>query len=160
MAAFYETVSSPLGEILLLSDGTRLTGLQFADRTPQEGRTDESPEERNLPVFDQTKEWLDVFFAGRVPPLIPPLKIDSSPFRKAVYDELLAIPYGQTTSYAQIAARLVRSGKRASCSARGGQCRFTQSDPADRTVPPRDRLGRISHRVRGRRRTKTSFASA
>jgi methylated-DNA-[protein]-cysteine S-methyltransferase len=113
---WYRCISSPLGEITLYSDGTHLVGLRFRDGTDPERTAD--AEDRPLAVFDRTEEWLDLYFSVRIPPFAPPLKIDASPFRTAVYEALLEIPYGQTASYAAIARMLVRRGKRAACSAR------------------------------------------
>ena len=105
-------VSSPLGGILLSSDGTHLTGLRFTEQTPDEGKP------CSLSIFEQTERWLDCFFSGRAPSFTPPLMIEASPFCRVVYEAILSIPFGQTASYAEIALQLVRSGKRTSCSAR------------------------------------------
>lgn len=61
---------------------------------------------RRLPVFDETIRWLDCYFNGQAPDFIPPLLLQGTPFRKAVWKILLEIPFGATTSYGQIAARL------------------------------------------------------
>jgi methylated-DNA-[protein]-cysteine S-methyltransferase len=111
---YYETIGSPLGEILLRSDGSHLTGLRFSEQERAEGSIKTSA----LPVFAQTEEWLDCYFSGRVPNAAPPLLIDASPFCKAVYDVIRTIPYGQTRTYGQIAKKLTEDGTRETCSAR------------------------------------------
>ncbi|WP_298051086.1 methylated-DNA--[protein]-cysteine S-methyltransferase [uncultured Campylobacter sp.] len=63
-------------------------------------------EERNLVVFDQTKRWLDLYFSGREPGFTPALNPVGSAFRRAVWEILLKIPYGQTTTYGQIAREI------------------------------------------------------
>lgn len=60
-------------------------------------------EEKNLAVFDQTKRWLDLYFGGREPGFTPALNPVGSAFRRAVWEILLKIPYGKTTTYGQIA---------------------------------------------------------
>nr|WP_297942955.1 methylated-DNA--[protein]-cysteine S-methyltransferase [uncultured Campylobacter sp.] len=63
-------------------------------------------EERNLAVFDQTRRWLDLYFSGREPGFTPALNPVGSAFRRAVWEILLKIPYGKTTTYGQIAREI------------------------------------------------------
>lgn len=63
-------------------------------------------EEKNLAVFDQTKRWLDLYFSGREPGFTPALNPAGSAFRRAVWEILLKIPYGQTATYGQIAREI------------------------------------------------------
>ncbi len=62
--------------------------------------------EKNLAVFDQTKRWLDLYFSGREPGFTPALNPAGSAFRRAVWEILLKIPYGKTTTYGQIAREI------------------------------------------------------
>ena len=62
--------------------------------------------EKNLAVFDQTKRWLDLYFSGREPGFTPALNPVGSAFRRAVWEILLKIPYGKTTTYGQIAREI------------------------------------------------------
>lgn len=62
--------------------------------------------EKNLAVFDQTRRWLDLYFSGREPGFTPALNPVGSAFRRAVWEILLKIPYGQTTTYGQIAREI------------------------------------------------------
>ena len=63
-----------------------------------------------------------MYFSGEVPEFTPPLALHGTPFRKAVWDILLTIPYGQTMTYGGIAALLAaRHGmQRMSAQAVGG----------------------------------------
>jgi len=63
-------------------------------------------EEKNLAVFDQTRRWLDLYFSGREPGFTPALNPVGSAFRRAVWEILLKIPYGKTTTYGQIARKI------------------------------------------------------
>ena len=97
---------SPIGSITISSNGTALTGLWF-DGQKYFAQTLSKPyEEKLLPVFEDTIKWLDIYFGGAVPDFTPELYVHSTPFRKAVYDILLTIPYGQTITYGEIAANL------------------------------------------------------
>ena len=63
-------------------------------------------EEKNLAVFDQTRRWLDLYFSGREPGFTPALNPVGSAFRRTVWEILLKIPYGKTTTYGQIAREI------------------------------------------------------
>ena len=97
---------SPLGGITLASDGEALTGLWFEGQKYYAATLAAEHEARALPVFDEAARWLDLYFSGRKPDFTPPLRMKATPFRKAVWEILITIPYGETVSYGQIAARL------------------------------------------------------
>lgn len=111
---------TPLGQILLASDGDALTGLWFEGQKYFARGIAKTAEERYLPVFDQTADWLDGYFSGAVPAFTPPLAPAGSPFQHAVWDILLKIPYGSTVTYGGIADTLRSRGIRASAQAVGG----------------------------------------
>ena len=83
---------SPIGDILLASDGTHLTGLWFERQKYFADTLSGEHEEKNLPVFDETKRWLDLYFSSTDPGFMPPLRPAGSPFRQEVWDILLQIP--------------------------------------------------------------------
>ena len=98
---------SPLGDILLAADDTGLTGLWFMENQKYRGlglRADAV--ECDLPVFDDTERWLDIYFSGRDPGFTPQLHLVGSPFRNRVGEIMLEIPYGGTTTYGEIARRI------------------------------------------------------
>lgn len=96
---YTQTISSPLGNILLSADEVGLTGLWFDGGRYYAETLPEEHVERETPVLTDTKRWLDVYFTGREPDFTPPLHPAGSPFRQAVWQLLLEIPYGQTTTY-------------------------------------------------------------
>ena len=99
---------SPLGGITLGSDGKALTGLWFDDQEHYAVALPLHAECRKLPVFDETCSWLDIYFSGQAPGFTPELALRGTPFRKAVWEILLTIPFGKTMSYGEIAERLAR----------------------------------------------------
>ena len=99
---------SPLGGITLGSDGKALTGLWFDGQEHYAVTLPSQAEHRRLPVFDETCRWLDIYFSGCAPDFTPELALHGTPFRKAVWDILLTIPFGKTMSYGEIAEILAR----------------------------------------------------
>ena len=95
-------------DLLLNSDGEYLTGLWF------EGSADGSKhtsfgEEKELPVFRETCQWLDFYFAGKNPDFTPRYKINGlTPFRQEVIEIMKTIPYGETITYGEIAAIIAK----------------------------------------------------
>lgn len=113
---------SPLGPMTMSSDGERLTGLWFDGQKyyPEAGLP--ACEAQALPLFDQTRAWLDRYFAGENPGPVPPLRLEGSPFRLAVWRLLQQIPRGEVVTYKAIARQLERErgGGRVSAQAVGG----------------------------------------
>ena len=98
--------ASPLGGLTLASDGEALTGVWFDGQKYFASTLAPAHEARALPVFSLAGRWLDAYFAGEEPDFTPPLNLRGTPFRRRVWALLLTIPYGQTTSYGALAARL------------------------------------------------------
>ena len=94
---------SSLGIITLASNGESLTGLWFDGQKYFPHKLISESIESKLPIFTQTCNWLDIYFGGEIPDFTPPIYLNTTPFRKAVYDILLTIPYGQTMTYGEIA---------------------------------------------------------
>lgn len=114
--------NSPIGGITLASDGKALTGLWFDGQKYFADTLSEEHEEKSLPLFDETKKWLDIYFSGKAPDFMPALSMLCTDFRKSVREVMLQIPYGHTMTYGQIAAELAKEKglKQMSAQAVGG----------------------------------------
>ena len=97
---------SPLGGVLLAADEIGLTGLWFEGQKYFAGNLPAERVERETETLALAKRWLDIYFAGKEPDFMPPLHLVGSPFRRAVWELLLEIPYGQTTTYGELSRRL------------------------------------------------------
>ena len=98
-------VPSPVGQLLLIADDTdRLCGLYLPDHRHGPG----NPPGRHQTggVTDLAATQLDEYFRGDRQVFDLPLAMAGSPFQERVWEALLTIPYGSTTSYGQIAADL------------------------------------------------------
>lgn len=94
---------SPLGGITLGSDGENLIGLWFDDQKYFADSLDRQHQVQELPIFEETKQWLDIYFAGKAPDFTPKLFMKCTEFRKTVWNIMLQIPYGHTMTYGEIA---------------------------------------------------------
>ena len=103
---FTQHYDSPLGGILLAADAVGLTGLWFDGQKYFARGLSSEQEERELPVLLEAKRWLDIYFTGKEPDFLPPLHPNGSAFRRSVWEILLQIPYGRTTTYGEIARLL------------------------------------------------------
>jgi methylated-DNA-[protein]-cysteine S-methyltransferase len=101
MKDMHTTISSPIGPLgVTVADDGALTRIDF-------GAGDVSDEAR----FALATAQLDEYFSGRRTTFDLPLRPQGSPFEQLVWAELLRIPYGETASYADIAARIGHPGK-------------------------------------------------
>ena len=114
--------SSPLGDILLAADSVGLTGLWFEGQKYFALNLDKEHVEKEIPLFAEAKRWLDIYFSGKEPDFSVPLHFTGTEFQNEVWELLLAIPYGQTTTYGELARRIAgkRGVKHMSAQAVGG----------------------------------------
>ena len=99
---------SPLGTIILACDEDAVIGLWFNGQRHYGNILPPETERGEHPLLREAKRWLDIYFSGREPDFLPPMRYDSTPFRKCICDIMLTIPYGQTMTYGEIAAQAAR----------------------------------------------------
>lgn len=113
--------SSPLGEILIASNGDAVTGLWFAGQKYFGSTLEAERAEKALPVLNQTALWLDAYFRGNAPAKTPSVSLRGTGFQTEVWKLLMEIPYGHTVTYGEIAEELEgRTGRRSCPRAIGG----------------------------------------
>ena len=94
--------ASSLDSITLASNGEALTGLWLDGQKYFPHKLISESTVAELPIFTLTCNWLDIYFSGNIPDFTPSIYLNTTPFRKAVYDILLTISYGQTMTYGEI----------------------------------------------------------
>lgn len=117
---YYRTgYDSPVGPLMLASDGTSLTGLWMEGQKYFGGAIREELVQRDdLPVFAMTRTWLERYFARERPdPSELPLAPRGGEFRQAVWELLCQIPYGELTTYGHLTKEMAARLGRASMSA-------------------------------------------
>lgn len=114
---YIQHYDSPLGGILLAADEIGLTGLWFEGQKYFARDLSDERIEQETPVLAEAKRWLDIYFTGKAPDFTPTLHPIGSAFRRSVWEILLQIPYGQTTTYGEIARQLAKKPGRSKMSA-------------------------------------------
>ena len=104
---YFTTYPSPVGRLTLACDGNSLTGLWIEGQKYFGGTLPmEAVERDDLPVFRTAKAWLDEYFQGKQPPISElSLRPMGSKFRQTVWEILCELPYGEVTTYGEIAQR-------------------------------------------------------
>ena len=82
---YFAQYQSPLGTITLACDGEAITGLWFNGQKYFGSSLPKQAEPFSHPLFADARRWLDVYFSGREPDFLPPLRYDTTPFRRCVY---------------------------------------------------------------------------
>lgn len=101
---------SPIGPLLLMGTDEDLTGITMQDHKRGPSVAGDWIETADLPVFVETKRQLDEYFAGSRRVFDVPLAPVGTEFQQAVWRLLLAIPFGETRSYGDLAKQLGRPG--------------------------------------------------
>ncbi|MCD8235888.1 MAG: methylated-DNA--[protein]-cysteine S-methyltransferase [Prevotellaceae bacterium] len=114
--------SSPIGTLHIKCSDKFLYGISII--TEKSGISDmachditEKNADKYPPIVKETRQWLDSYFSGNIPPDIPPVRLEGTTFQKHVWNILLGIPYGATTTYKDIATAVASTRNRESMSA-------------------------------------------
>ena len=148
---YFACCPSPVGRLLLASDGINLTGLwienqkYYADTLPAD-----AVENDGLPVFKKTEDWLICYFQGQKPQITElPLAPVGTPFRRQVWKLLCQIPYGEVMTYGALAEKLaLQTAEKVSARAIGGA---VGHNPISIIIP--------CHRVVGANGSLTGYAA-
>lgn len=98
-------LQSPIGRLMLTSDGAALTGL-YMEPSRKTQSTDGWSEDAAVPPLAAALRQLTEYFAGTRREFDLPLRLRGTEFQKRVWQELTEIPYGQTWSYGELAKRI------------------------------------------------------
>lgn len=141
---FYCYYNADFTALKMESDGDFLTRLSFTDKN-------QIPPNKNvdIPVFDDVKKWLNIYFSGKAPDFTPAIKLTGTDFQMKVWARLTEIPFGKTVTYGELAKEIAaKTGKeKMSAQAIGGA---VGKNPIGIIVP--------CHRVIGRNGSLTGFA--
>ena len=138
------TFESPIGRLTLLGgDRGELAGVLFANE-PYTGDEPDDPA-----ALADARAAFERYFAGDAGAFADlALQFDGTPFQRAVWNALIELPFGQTTTYGELAAIAVGSGRQPrhvrACDRLGQR---PHPDPDRDGLPPRDRVHRRADRI-------------
>ena len=139
--AYFAEYDSPVGKLLLRSNGSALTGLWIGRELPQKAQEDA--------VVRKAVLWLDSYFRGEAPPVTVPVVPEGTAFQMLVWELLQSIPYGETRTYGELAREAAARLGREKMSAQAvGQA--VGSNPISILIP--------CHRVVGAKGQMTGYA--
>jgi methylated-DNA-[protein]-cysteine S-methyltransferase len=95
------TVETPIGPLLLSAGGGHLSRIDFDSRIACSSAA---------PPFPEAEAQLHAYFAGELERFELPLAPRGTAFQRSVWDALAEIPYGSTTTYSELAAKIGRPG--------------------------------------------------
>ena len=102
---FSTTYSSPLGELLIVSDGDAVCRVSFCGQKHFPS-SENFMKNDDLAIFSDVKQWFDDYFNGLNPEITFNLKPEGSEFRIKVWKILCGIAYGETLTYGEIASEI------------------------------------------------------
>jgi len=110
----YGFLETPIGRLLLARDTAGVRLIHFGGPAKAGPYVRRPGWERHDAAFDDLATQLREYFDGRRRVFELPLKPEGTPFQLRVWNALLEIPYGETISYGELAARIGdRSASRA-----------------------------------------------
>ncbi len=138
---FFTKLDSPVGALLLTSDGEAITGLSMEKYKGETKPINDWIRDNNL--FNDAAGQLRAYFAGELTEFDLPLAPRGTEFQQRVWDELLRIPYASTINYGELARRIGNPNASRAVGAANG------SNPISIIIP--------CHRVIGSNRDLTGY---
>jgi methylated-DNA-[protein]-cysteine S-methyltransferase len=106
MSLVYKVIHSPVGELKLVASDKGLVAILWENDSPRRVRLSELIANEKHPVLVETERQLDEYFAGKRKAFSVALDMRGTRFQQDVWAALLAIPFGETRSYGQLAKQL------------------------------------------------------
>jgi methylated-DNA-[protein]-cysteine S-methyltransferase len=100
----YDVIPTPIGRLIVASDGSAISGVWMANADPSDERWEER---RGMDaLLSEARDELTAYFDGRLRAFTVPLAPNGTEFQRRVWSALTEIPYGATISYAELARRV------------------------------------------------------
>ena len=134
MTYAYTMIPSPVGVLTLVARDTGLTAILWEDDHPQRVRLGAMTEDAAHPVLVAAAAQLGEYFAGERQLFDLPLDFRGTDFQKSVWAALLAIPFGETRSYGEIARAIGRPTASRAVGAANGRNPISIVAPCHRVI--------------------------
>jgi len=108
MSLVYKTIQSPVGELKLVASDKGLVAVLWENDRPNRVPLSELEKNDRHPVLVKTEQQLNEYFAGKRKEFFITLDMRGTRFQNDVWNALLAIPFGETRTYGQLAKQLGR----------------------------------------------------
>lgn len=108
MAYAYKLIPSPVGELKLVASDAGLVAVIWENDSPDRVKLGAMAEDAAHPVLIEAERQITAYFKGELTRFELPLDFRGTDFQKRVWAALLAIPFGETRSYAEIARQIGR----------------------------------------------------
>jgi methylated-DNA-[protein]-cysteine S-methyltransferase len=102
----YKMMVSPVGQLKLVASDTALAAILWENDDPKRVRLDITGEDPDHPILVETERQLREYFAGKRKAFSVKMEFAGTEFQRRVWQALLAIPFGETRSYGDIARAL------------------------------------------------------
>jgi methylated-DNA-[protein]-cysteine S-methyltransferase len=129
-----KTIASPVGDLTLVASDKGLVAILWENDSPDRVRLGTTAEDAGHPVLAATETQLREYFAGTRTAFDLPLDFRGTDFQKSVWAELLAIPFGETRSYGEIASKLGRPKASRAVGAANGRNPISIVAPCHRVI--------------------------
>jgi methylated-DNA-[protein]-cysteine S-methyltransferase len=103
MTYAFKTMASPVGTLTLVAGASGLAAILWEKDRPGRVKLGAMEERPDHPVLVETEAQLHAYFAGTRTQFDLPLEMKGTDFQKQVWAQLLAIPFGETRTYGEIA---------------------------------------------------------
>lgn len=140
MTHYSKTIWSPVGELTLVADERGLAAILWENDRPDRVRLGVLSEKPDHPVLVETERQLGEYFSGDRRSFDVPLSFAGTDFQKRVWAALLAIPFGETRSYGEIADQLGNPGASRAVGAANGRNPISIIAPCHRVVGSNGKL--------------------
>ena len=106
MSLAYKMIDSPVGKLKLIASDKGLAAILWEKDSPRRVRLGDLVADEQHPILMETQRQLGEYFAGKRKSFSVALDMRGTRFQRDVWEALLAIPFGETRSYGQLAKQL------------------------------------------------------
>jgi methylated-DNA-[protein]-cysteine S-methyltransferase len=136
----FKTMPSPVGALQLVASGQGLAAILWEKDDPKRVRLSPLQRDDRHPVLLEAERQLRAYFAGKLQKFSLPLDFSGTEFQRKVWRALLAIPFGETRSYGQIARQIGRPKAGRAVGAASGKNPISIIAPCHRVIGANGKL--------------------
>ena len=151
MSYVYKVMDSPIGELKLVANGSKLSAILWEDDKPNRVRLGVMHEAENSPILVETERQLNEYFAGKRNRFELELNFVGTEFQRKVWEALLTIPYGETRSYGEIATQIGNAKAVRAVGAANGRNPISIIAPCHRVIGASGDLTGFAGRLRAKK---------